>query len=323
MLPAIMQTLHESPRPFLRSLSVSLSLFLSLGALSVAACGGGEETPAPEPTPCPETVETSDEALDAPLEDVPEIMPGYLRGYLETDAHPDSVALLPPPPAPNSAALERDHEVATAAVEGASPARFALATRDADLSFPAAASTFSCAVNVSITEDSAPHLYRLLRRILADGGLSTETAKHEYERPRPFTENERPLCTPEEEAELRADGSYPSGHTAAGWTWALVLAEIVPERSDDVLARGIAFGQSRIICNVHWQSDVDAGRVMGSAIVARLHADEGFVRDLAAAKREYRALVEAGSTPTGDCAAEAAALAETFPPLIRVEAAGE
>ena len=69
---------------------------------------------------------------------------------------------------------------------------------------------------------------------------------------------------------LREDGSYPSGHNAIGWASALILAEIAPERADLVLARGRAFGQSRVICNVHWQSDASEGRTMGAAAVARM-----------------------------------------------------
>ncbi len=39
-------------------------------------------------------------------------------------------------------------------------------------------------------------------------------------------ENNAPVCTPEDEEKLRKDGSYPSGHTALGWAWALILTEI-------------------------------------------------------------------------------------------------
>ena len=37
-----------------------------------------------------------------------------------------------------------------------------------------------------------------------------------YQRARPFVENGAPTCTPEDEADLRGNGSYPSGHTAIG-----------------------------------------------------------------------------------------------------------
>ena len=47
-----------------------------------------------------------------------------------------------------------------------------------------------------------------------------------------------------------------------------------------------------MVCNVHWQSDVNEGRFMGAATVARLHADAGFMDDLARAKREVARLKE-------------------------------
>ena len=52
---------------------------------------------------------------------------------------------------------------------------------------------------------------------------------------------------------------------------------------------GYDFGQSRVICGVHWQSDVDAGRLIGAAVVARLHADPVFRVQLDEAKRELAA----------------------------------
>ena len=39
---------------------------------------------------------------------VPEIHPGILAGYLQPEEHPDSLALIPPPPAQGSAALALD-----------------------------------------------------------------------------------------------------------------------------------------------------------------------------------------------------------------------
>jgi hypothetical protein len=181
--------------------------------------------------------------------------------------------------------------------------------------FPQAAGTFSCALNAPISEQDTPHLYMLLRRTLADAGLYTYRAKNHYQRTRPFVVNKEPTCTPDEEAHLKKDGSYPSGHTALGWAWALILSEIAPERADAILAKGRAFGESRIICNVHWHSDVVEGRFMGAAAVARLHADPAFRAELAAAKAELAAVRAKGLKPTRDCQAEAAALAGHLQPL--------
>jgi acid phosphatase (class A) len=240
---------------------------------------------------------------------VPEVWPGYLAGYLTKAAIPDSLALVPPPPAPDSAALALDLDVNRRALALRGTPRFAQATEDANLLFPRAAGTFSCALNAPVTEADTPHLYVLLRRVLSDAGASTGAAKNKYMRQRPFLVNKEPSCTPAEEAELGKQGSYPSGHSAAGWAWALVLAEAEPDRANEIVARGRAFGQSRVVCNVHWQNDVNEGRILGAATVARLHADAAFLADLEAAKKELAAVRAKGLAPVRDCKAEEAALA--------------
>ena len=241
--------------------------------------------------------------------DVSEIHPGILAGYLQPETLPNSLALLPPPPAEGSAAKALDEEVSRKSLALRGTPRWALARKDAELRFPAAAGTFSCALGIPITEKDTPHLYMLLRRTLADAGLSTYAAKNKYRRRRPFMQNQAPTCTPEEEKHLMKDGSYPSGHTAIGWAWALILTEIAPERTDAILARGRAFGESRVVCNVHWHSDVVEGRFVGAAAVARLQADSAFRAELEAAKAEFSASRSKGLQPSRDCHFEAEALA--------------
>ena len=235
---------------------------------------------------------------------------GYLHGYLNPKQLPDSLALLPPPPAPGSAqqAADLDTYKSTRALRGTP--RWALATRDANLKFPAAAATFECALQVPISAEGTPNLNMLLRRTLLDAGLATYGAKDKYQRQRPFVAaGDGPTCTPAEEAALSKDGSYPSGHTAIGWAWALVLVQAAPQRSDALLQRGYAFGFSRVICGVHWASDVEAGRVIGAATVARLQSDDTFQAQLALARDEIAQARASGLKPATDCAAEAAALA--------------
>jgi acid phosphatase (class A) len=231
---------------------------------------------------------------------VREIRPGILAGYLPSETLPNSLALIPPPPGVGSAALALDRAFSKNGLSLRGTPRWTLAAEDADLSFPNAAGTFSCALNAPITEKDTPHLYMVLRRSLADAGLSTYAAKDQYKRIRPFAVNKEPICTPNDEPKLLKDGSYPSGHTAVGWAWALILSEVAPDRSDAVLARGRAFGQSRVVCNVHWESDVIEGRFMGAAAVARLHADPAFLADLKAGEVELKVCSRKGSqTDTG------------------------
>ncbi len=162
--------------------------------------------------------------------------------------------------------------------------------------------------DLPISQQATPHLNMLLRRSLLDSGLSTYAAKDHYKRQRPFAALKEGTCAPASEAARVNDGSYPSGHAALSWGWALLLAELAPERANAVLQRGHAFGQSRVICGVHWQSDVDAGRLMGAAAIARLHADETFQAQAELARAEIRQARAQGQKSPLNCAAEAQAL---------------
>jgi len=222
--------------------------------------------------------------------EIKEIHKGILQGYLSEDEIPNSLSLVPPPPQEGSAAFNLDQEIAAKYVAMNDDARKEQATKDAVLSFPEATEAFNIVLDVKISEENTPHLYMIMRRTLADAGLSTYAAKNYYQRKRPFMLNNTSTCTPDEEEALRKDGSYPSGHTAIGWAWALILSEVFPDQSDVILERGKEFGISRNVCNVHWHSDVVYGRMMGAAAVAKLHANPQFQIDLEAAKEEVEAL---------------------------------
>jgi len=247
-------------------------------------------------------------AADAPPAMTSPVNTLLAQGYLTRETLPDSLVILPAPPAEGSAALARDREASKAGLALGKGARWNLATTDADLRTPAATGAFSCAAGFEIGPQATPAIDRLMRRSLPDLGLATYGVKERYKRARPFMENGEANCSPDYTEMLRKDGSYPSGHSAIGFGWGLMLAEIVPDRSARLVARGIAFGDSRRICNVHWLSDVEQGRLMGAAVVARLHADAGFQADLQAAKAE--AIAARSTAPSRNCAQEDAALAQ-------------
>jgi acid phosphatase (class A) len=227
-------------------------------------------------------------------------------GYLPRGAAPDSLLIVPPPPAPGSAAQKRDDEAAAAAVALRGSPRWDQSARDADLFAPATTGLFSCAAGFVIGPDTTPKLTALMRKAGPDLALAVYPTKLRYQRQRPFTVNGQPTCTPQDEAMLRKDGSYPSGHTAIGYGWSLLLAEVVPDRAAQIVARGIAFSDSRRICNVHWLSDIEEGRSVAAAVVARLHAEPAFRADLEAARAEVAAL--RADLPKPDCTREDQAL---------------
>ncbi len=228
-------------------------------------------------------------------------------GYLDPATLPDSVVLVPPPPAPGSSARARDDDASKAGLALRGSARWDLATNDARLFVPGDTDAFSCAAGFAIGPDTTPATHRLLRRAMLDLAVSTGGAKTKYQRARPFMENSQPSCTPNQEAFLRKDGSYPSGHSAIGYGWGLMLAELVPSRATELVSRGRAFGESRRVCNVHWLSDIEEGRIVASATFAKLQSSPAFQADLKAAQAE----IAAGNLPAPkhDCAKEAEALA--------------
>ena len=278
---------------------------IELGLLVIALFGlggvNGLPAQAEQPTYCESNVGSPN--------DLKELKHGLLQGYLDLNTLPDSLKLLAPPPAPGSAAQALDEEIAKANFSHEGTARWSQAATDADLNFPAAASIFSCSLGIEISEERTPRLYTLLRRSLTDAGLASYKAKNHYQRTRPFMSNGKSICTPDDENGLRTDGSYPSGHTSVGWAWALILSEIAPNQQDQILQRGMDYGRSRNICNVHWHSDVQAGQLIGAATVARLHANPVFRADLRAARKEVKAQQAANNSANSvSCKREQAAL---------------
>ena len=176
----------------------------ALVSVLMSAILSGCQTPAPAPPTSPEAVG--------------EFRPGsgYLRGYLDPKTLPNSLALLPRPAAEGSNEQAADLAMYTGTRALRSTPRWAYATEDANLKFPQAAGTFSCALDLPISQERTPHLNMLMRRSLLDAGLSTYAAKDHYIRKRPFVVAGESSCTPAEEAFLTKDGSYPSGHAALG-----------------------------------------------------------------------------------------------------------
>ncbi|MDE6384301.1 MAG: phosphatase PAP2 family protein [Paramuribaculum sp.] len=215
--------------------------------------------------------------------------------YLTIDQVPNSKDLLPPPPDTASARFAYDVEQYEWGKSLRDTPRGDLAADDAELGDAGLTAAFSEAFGIDITPENTPEVYRLITGMREDAGdLSTRHAKNYYMRTRPYIFFNEDTCVPDAQAGLAGNGSYPSGHTAKAWATALILAELNPARQDAILKRGFEMGQSRVICGYHFQSDVDAGRIVGSGVVARLHADDAFNRQLKKAKKEMTKLIKKG-----------------------------
>lgn len=214
-------------------------------------------------------------------------------GYLTASQVPNSLKILPLPPQENSAGQVCDNAIFQDMQAQEGSARWAQAAVDADLTDEHLGRPFSEVFGLEINEKNTPTLFSMMQKIRLDSNVTTKSAKQHYNRTRPFISMKVATCTPQDETTLKSNGSYPSGHTTIGWTYALLLAELRPDRQNEIIQRGYEYGQSRVVCNMHWQSDVDAGRVIAAAQFARLQADPQFRKDLKKAKKEIQHLIKA------------------------------
>lgn len=192
------------------------------------------------------------------------------------------------PPAENSAAFIYDIKQYYLGKElRLNPERAAIAVRDANYGLNTIIKEFSIPFGMQITKEHTPKVFTLLRDALATTDSICKLPKAFYMRPRPFMVFNEPTLTPHDEPSLRRNGSFPSGHTILGWSAALLLSEINPAQADTIIARGLMYGESRVICGAHWQSDVDAARIAASVAYAKLHTSERFLKQMAAAKKEF------------------------------------
>ena len=211
--------------------------------------------------------------------------------YFEIDDLPNAVKWLPAPPEPNSTQFAYD---LTQYMWGKGErldeerARQAIDNGVTDMSEMAV--QFSEPFGMEISKEKTPCIFNVLYRGVLTVRLCATKPKTALPRLRPYVRYQEGTLIPDDEDNLRENGSYPSGHSIRGWAMTLLLCEINPAAQDDLLALGYQWGQSRVIAGYHWQSDVDAGRLLASAGYERLHTNEQFLADMAAARAEYAQL---------------------------------
>ena len=209
-----------------------------------------------------------------------------VESYLTVEQLPDAVSFLPPPPAEGTPQAEADKAIHHWMKSLRSGERGVRAAREAMTNVDTMAAMFSGAFGRELSREKTPRTMDLLYRSIRTFRLAASHPKKAYMRVRPYVYFDEGTLVPGDEEEERHTGSYPSGHTSRGWGMALVLAQLNPERQDTILSAGYEWGQSRVIAGYHWQSDVDAARLMTSATFARLQDCPEYMADLTLAREE-------------------------------------
>ena len=207
-------------------------------------------------------------------------------GYL-TGREVDFRTLLGPPPAVDSL-WDRADQTLVEAYQNVDATRFESAKLDEEQLYP----RFEKAFGRPIDRKTSPVLVALLDRALLDVDATAAAAKDHFHRPRPFQRLQLShVCNrgdaPKPEDHPLHGSSYPSGHSVHGWTVAMILSRVDPDRAQSLTQRAEEYEESRLICGMHFPTDIEAGQVVAAAVVARLDSSSDFQADLAKARKEH------------------------------------
>ena len=217
-------------------------------------------------------------------------MAGAIHWWIQHDHHTylsgdttDYVSLFGAPPAPDSAATRAELDELLGLQQTRSDADVSAARADRKtevrrfytaLGFPAEANP------------DLPLLRALAETVEDDTRPYVRAAKDKFRRLRPYEIEPRlKPCIDN----VRGDLSYPSGHASYGYVTAYLLRELVPERTDQLMARADDFARQRMVCGVHFRSDIEAGRHGAQWLIFALDASPEFRADADAARAEVRA----------------------------------
>lgn len=187
---------------------------------------------------------------------------------------PDGLALLPPPPMPGSpeAAADLAKALETFKTQPLLDTNTMMAVESLSLTL------FTPAIGPFFQPGKFPKTEALLQEVGKETSAVVKVPKNHWQRLRPYQVD--PVFP------VDTGFGYPSSHSARGMVFAMILAELFPEKKEAILAVGRDIGWDRVRAGKHFPTDVEAGRLLAKAVFDELMKSAAFKQDLAAAKAE-------------------------------------
>jgi acid phosphatase (class A) len=204
---------------------------------------------------------------------------------LLTPEQVNAALVLPPPPVPGSAqALEEISELQQIAAIR-TPSEFSAAARNDKDESP---DMFASALGERFDLAKLPATNKMLIDVGRTEDVVSKAAKAYFHRDRPWLViSPWQTCVPHTPGPAR--NSYPSGHATIAYAMGVVLASLIPAKAQAILESSSQFAESRLVCGVHFRSDIVAGQVLGTVIAGDLFANPRFRAEYDAAAVELDA----------------------------------
>lgn len=215
---------------------------------------------------------------------------GLSESQITNEASPSIAKILDPPLLPDTYQYYGDITPYWQAKTERDSLRGEQAVADACLEDDVIISGFAQSAGIDISSSATPRIKSLIVTLKSMFGDYAVSMKDYWYRNRPYVHLGDTTSVPDDEDTYSNESSYPSRHALIGWGIALVLAEVMPDRQDNILKRGYDFAWSRVITGFQYPSDVQAGCVMAACFLAKLHNDPKFNNLLNSAMQEYASL---------------------------------
>jgi acid phosphatase (class A) len=147
---------------------------------------------------------------------------------------------------------------------------------------------FATVPGLSFDLAKLPATAKLFADIAREEETAAGPAKKLFHRARPYTVDAT-LHSCAKDPSKPAFNAYPSGHATVGYAMGVVLASLIPAHAQDILARSADFAENRLVCGVHFRSDIVAGEAFGTVLAIKLMRTPSFEAEYGAAEKELRA----------------------------------
>jgi acid phosphatase (class A) len=197
----------------------------------------------------------------------------------------DPARLLPPPYADGSDLQKAELAEVERVYRSRTPERLAQAEWDdkhesAELFFAVLGPKFDLA--------KLPATAKLLATVDSEQSVVANIAKRYFLRKRPWAIDPA-LVACDYKPNAPTLTSYPSGHATLSYSMGYVLAALMPDKAQPILARAQEFAYSRVVCAAHYPSDIEASHVLGTEVAMMLLESPRFRAAFDASRAELQA----------------------------------